>query len=380
MKIVYVVGGMLSPTGMGAILSNKINWLAEHTDYELFMILTEKAGHPWCYDINPKVKWVNFDINFDELDPMPFRKKIYHYYFKQKTYKKKFKDFLMSVKPDITISTIRREINFITNIKDGSKKIGEIHFVRDYYRNFHKPYLPLSVNAFISKAWMNSLIKQLKKLERFVVLTEEDSLNWPELSNKIVIPNFISDYHGNAAPLESKNVIAVGRYSPEKGFDLLMDTWKIVLKKHPDWKLNIFGTGDYQYFQNMAISKRISQSFTCHPPTSSIYDEYYKSSIFVLSSRHEGFGLVILEAMSVGLPVVAFACPSGPKALISNNSDGILVENGNIEKLADSICYLIENPNIRKELGANAINKAKEYPKDKIMQKWVTLFESLRNA
>ena len=132
MKIVYVVGGMLSPTGMGAILSNKINWLAEHTDYELFMILTEKAGHPWCYDINPKVKWVNFDINFDELDPMPFRKKIYHYYFKQKTYKKKFKDFLMSVKPDITISTIRREINFITNIKDGSKKIGEIHFVRDY--------------------------------------------------------------------------------------------------------------------------------------------------------------------------------------------------------------------------------------------------------
>lgn len=376
-KIVYVVGGMLSPTGMGAILSNKINWLAEHTDYELYMILTEQAGHPWCYKINPKVKWTNFDINFDELDTMPFAKKIYHYYFKQRLYKRKFKAFLMSVRPDITISTIRREINFITSIKDGSKKIGEIHFVRDYYRNFQKPYLPHFINTYISKKWMNSLIQQLQKLERFVVLTEEDSKNWPELSNITVIPNFITEYQGNTAPLESKNIIAVGRYSPEKGFDLLMDAWKIVVKKHPDWRLNIFGTGDFHYFQNLAISKGISQSFTCHPPTSSIYDEYYKSSIFVLSSRQEGFGLVILEAMSVGLPVVAFACPSGPKALISNNSDGILVENGNIEKLADSICYLIENPDKLKELGTNAIKKAKEFPKDKIMQKWVELFESL---
>jgi len=376
-KIVYVVGGMLSPTGMGAILSNKINWLAEHTNYDLYMILTEKAGQPWCYEINPKVKWVNFNINFDELDPMPFRKKIFFYYFKQRAYKKKFKAFLMTVKPDITISTIRREINFITKIKDGSKKIGEIHFVRDYYRHFQKSYLPKFVNEFISHIWMNSLISQLKQLERFIVLTEEDEQNWPELSNKAVIPNFITEYHGDTALLESKHVIAVGRYSPEKGFDLLMDAWAIVTLKHPDWKLNIYGTGDYKTFQNMAIEKGVSQSLTCHPPTSTIYNEYYRSSIFVLSSRHEGFGLVILEAMSVGLPVVAFACPSGPKALISNNSDGILVENGNTKELADKICYLIENPDIRKKMGRNAIIKSNEYPKDKIMQKWVDLFESL---
>ena len=376
-KIVYVVGGMLNPTGMGAILSNKINWLAEHTDNEIHMILTEKPDIPWCYDINPKVKWVNFNINFDELDTMPFAKKVYHYFLKQRIYKKKFKDYLFSIRPDITISTIRREINFVTSIKDGSKKIGEIHFVRDYYRNFNKPFLPKFINVFISRIWMNSLIKQLKKLERFVVLTEEDSYNWPELSNKIVIPNFINEYHGVMASLESKSVIAVGRYSPEKGFDLLMDTWAIVIQKHPDWKLNLFGTGDYEYYQNMANLKGINHSFTCHPPTSAIYEEYKNSSIFVLSSRHEGFGLVILEAMSVGLPVVAFACPSGPKALISNDSDGILVENGNINKLADGICYLIENSDIRKKMGANAILKAKEYPKDIIMKKWVDLFESL---
>ncbi len=156
-----------------------------------------------------------------------------------------------------------------------------------------------------------------------------------------------------------------------------MDTWAIVIQKHPDWKLNLFGTGDYEYYQNMANLKGINHSFTCHPPTSAIYEEYKNSSIFVLSSRHEGFGLVILEAMSVGLPVVAFACPSGPKALISNDSDGILVENGNINKLADGICYLIENSDIRKKMGTNAILKAKEYPKDIIMKKWVDLFESL---
>ena len=113
MKIVYVVGGLLAPNGMSSVLSSKINYLAEHTDYELYMILTEKAGQEWFYKINPKVRWVNFDINFDELDRMPLYRKIFFYKIKLCKYKKMFTEYLMVIRPDITVSTVRREINFI---------------------------------------------------------------------------------------------------------------------------------------------------------------------------------------------------------------------------------------------------------------------------
>ena len=115
-KIAYVVGGLYSLTGMNSILTKKINWLAEHTDYELHMILTERADLSWAFDMSPKVKWVNFDINFDELDIMPLHKKLIKYAIKQRRYKKMFYEYLMSIRPAITVSALRREINFINNI------------------------------------------------------------------------------------------------------------------------------------------------------------------------------------------------------------------------------------------------------------------------
>lgn len=376
-KIVYVVGGLYSLTGMNSILTKKINWLSEHTDYELHMILTERADLPWAFEMSSKVKWVNFDINFDELDIMPLPKKIFNYVIKQRKYKQMFSEYLMSVKPDITISALRREINFINNIHDGSKKVGEIHFIRSFYRNFHKSYLPNFLNSFISKLWMDSLIKKIRKLGRFVTLTEEDYNNWPELTNKTVIPNFVPDYRGDSANLTSNTAIAVGRYSWEKGFDLLIESWKLVAQKHPDWILNIYGVGNYQPFQELANSQGLKNIVFCHQSTRDIYKKYQESSIFILSSRHEGFGLVLLEAMSVGLPPVAFACPCGPRDIVTDKVDGILAENGNVQELADGICFYIEHPDKRKEYGRRAMLKAQQFPQDKIMQKWVDLFESL---
>ena len=206
-KIVYFVGGLLSPNGMGTILSQKINYLAEHTDYDLYMVLTEKAGTSWYYDIHPRVKWINFDINFDELDVMPIYKKVWHYRLKQCKFRRMFTDYLMDIRPDITVSICRREINFINDIKDGSKKIAEIHFARPFYRKFDKPFFPKFINEWISNRWVGSLIKHLKRLDRFIVLTQEDSENWPELDNIVVIPNFVSCDFSQKSDLTSKRVI-----------------------------------------------------------------------------------------------------------------------------------------------------------------------------
>ncbi|MCR5470691.1 MAG: glycosyltransferase family 4 protein [Prevotella sp.] len=376
-KIVYFVGGLLSPNGMGAILSQKINYLAEHTNYDLYMILTEKAGAPWFYDINPKVKWVNFDINFDELDVMPIYKKVLFYWLKQRKFRQMFTDYLMKVRPDITVSICRREINFINNIKDGSKKVAEIHFARPFYRRFEKPFFPKLINEWISNLWVGSLIKQLKRLDRFVVLTKEDSKNWPELTNLVVIPNFVFSNTSLKSDLSSKRVVAVGRYSWQKGFDMLIDAWKIVSARHPDWHLDIYGSGDNISYQKLADELCLSSSVTCHKSVDHVYEKYSESSIYVLSSRYEGFGLVLVEAMGTGLPVVSFACPCGPRDIIEDGVSGYLVEAGDVRKMAEKICYLIENRDVRESMGQAAIARAGMFSRDQVMHRWIELFESL---
>lgn len=378
MRIVYVVGGLLAPNGMSSVLSAKINYLAEHTDYELYMILTEKAGQDWYYKINPKVKWVNFDVNFDELDTMPLYKKLFFYQLKQRKYKKLFTDYLMEIRPDITVSTVRREINFINDIKDGSKKIGEIHFNRTNYREFNKRWLPGFVNRFITHQWVGSLILQLKRLDRFVVLSEEDYNNWPELTNKVVIPNSLSYFPEFQSTCENKQVIAVGRYTWQKGFDLLIQAWKFVNTKHPDWTLEIYGSGDRMEYERQADSLGLSSVVHCNPAVSNIYEKYRESSIFVLSSRYEGFGLVLAEAMSTGVPSVSFACPCGPSDIIHDGEDGILVENGNAISLAEGICRLIEDERLKKQYGRVARKNAQRFSQRTIMELWINLFESVK--
>lgn len=377
MKIVYVVGGLLAPNGMSSVLSAKINYLAEHTDYELYMILTEKAGHPWSYQINPKVKWVNFNINFDELDTMPLYRKIFFYMLKQRRYKKLFTDYLMEIRPDITVSTVRREINFINDIPDGSKKIGEIHFNKSNYRNIHIPFVPSFFNNYLSQKWMERLYKQISRLDSFVVLTHKDADNWQELNNLEVVPNFITHVPSIMSSCSNKQVIAVGRYDRIKGFDLLMKSWCKVKEQHPDWHLNIYGAGNREEYQNMGNAMGLKDVVHCNGPVSDIDIKYADASLFVMSSRNEGFGLVIVEAMASGLPVVSFDCPCGPSDIITNDEDGILVDNGNVEQLADAICWMIDHPQERIQYGRHARVNALRFSQEHVMEKWIKLFKSL---
>ena len=376
-KIVYIVGGLYQPSGMGQVLSCKVNYLAEHTDWQIYVVLTERPDLPFFYKLAPNIKCINFDINFDDLDTMPLLKKMCAYKKKQDEYKKKLTSYLMEVKSDITVSIIRREINFINDIPDGSHKIGEIHFAKPDYRKVNKSYLPATVNRWITNKWQGLLIKQLARLDKFVVLTEEDKRIWDKLSNKIVIPNPLTRYPDVHSSQNKKTVISVGRYDPVKGFDMLIDAWAIVAPKCPDWNLRIIGPGNKTPYQEQVRRLGLMQSVSCSGTSDRIYDEMAESSFFVLSSRSEGFGLVLIEAMSVGIPCVAFSCSAGPRDIISDHQDGILVEKNNVPKLAEAICFLIEHDKERREYAAQAKINSERYRVENIMQMWIGLFKDV---
>ena len=376
-KIVYCTPALYMAGGVERVLTLKANYFANHFGYDITIILTEGKDKPFFYPLSDKIKVINLDINFEELWTCSFLKKVFVYLKKQHNYKKQLTSELMRIRPDITISLLRREINFITNIRDGSKKIGELHVNRANYRNFEKNETNY-IKELFARFWMNSLVGHLRNLDQFVVLTEEDKAQWQELSNVEVIPDPLSFHTDIVSPLTSKRVIAVGRYVYQKGFDLLLKAWSIVEKRCQDWELVIYGQGEREVYEQLIDKLRINRN-RCHlyGQTSDIKQEYLNSSVFAFSSRFEGFGMVLVEAMSCGLPVVSFDCPCGPKDIVSNLVDGLLVPNGNIRQFADSLLVLLNNQEKLSLLSKNAQEKSKNYSLDVLALRWKGLFDTL---
>ena len=374
-RIVYCTPALYFAGGMERVLTMKANYFAEHFGYDVTIILTDGKEKPIFYPLSDKVKVINLDIGFEELWTCSFLKKIFFYLKKQHLYKKLLNRELMRIRPDITVSMLRREINFINDIQDGSKKIGEIHINRANFRNFEGNN---ALKNLFSKFWMNSLLSKLQRLDRFVVLTEKDKEAWVELKNVCVIPNPLSFTSTRRSTLSEKRIIAVGRYCHEKGYDLLLKAWVIVQNRTTDWRLEIFGEGDRTQYEEMVDTLNLDRHrCILNGRSSKIQDEFLNSSLSVCSSKFEGFGLVITEAMACGLPVVSFDCPWGPRAIISDGEDGILVENGNVDKLAETIVLMIQNPERRKAMADKAIENVQRFRIDQIAGLWKSLFESL---
>lgn len=377
MKLVYILGGNYDANGMSSIITKKINWYAENTDWEITAVLTESPnGRDFYYPLNLKVKTINFDLNYDELDTIPKFKKVFHYRKKQKLYKKALSDFLISYCPDIVISAMRREINFLTEINDGSKKVGELHFCKKTYRIFNYPHIPHFICSIVTKYWQNQLVKKIKKLDAFVVLTEEDKQDWGDLKNISVIPNFIGRIPEESSECNNKNVIAVGRYTWQKGFDLLLTAWKQIESQIEDWQLCIYGPGERNEYENLSNNLGLKR-LKLYGTASDINDKFLSSSVFAFSSRYEGFGLVLIEAMSCGLPSVSFSCPCGPRDIITPNVDGFLIDNYDVRMLADKLLELMRNDQLRKKMGEKARENMSRFLEKKIMHTWVKLLKSL---
>jgi glycosyltransferase involved in cell wall biosynthesis len=377
LKLVYITPALYMAGGVERVLTLKANYLAEHFGFDITIILTEGKGKPLFYPLSKTIKVVNLDVNFEELWDCSFIKKCFVYLKKQREYKRKLTAELMRIRPDVTDSLLRREINFITCIRDGSKKIGELHVNRFNYRNFEANDTNWLKDLF-AKFWMRNLVSALKKLDRFVVLTEEDKQSWTELDNVVSIYNPVSFTNMMVTPLVNKRVIAVGRYAYQKGYDLLLQAWKQVESQCPDWELVVFGDGDRTEYERQMCNLGID-STRCHlnGPTNQIQIEYTNSSVFVVSSRFEGLSMALLEAVASGLPIVSFACPCGPLDIITDGVDGLLVEKENVKDLADSLVKVMSSSELRQKMSAAIQKKAETFRIENIAAQWKQLFESL---
>ena len=376
-RICYCAPALYSAGGVERVVSFKASYFAEVYHHDVTIIVTEGKGRECFFPLSDKVKVVNLDLGFEELWKASFIKKVFLYLTKQLKYRRLLKSELMRIRPNITISVLRREINFINSIPDGSHKIGELHVNRSNYRNFTSRDSNM-VKQFFARFWMNDLLSHLKQLDRMVVLTEDAKRDWSELSNVQLIPDPIPFKVDHVSTLSSKRVVNIGRYTYEKGNDLLLRSWAKVEKQCYDWTLDIYGQGNQTPYRELMQELGIDES-RCHLHGSitDVKNIYQGSSIFTLPSRFEGFGLVIIEAMACGVPVVTFDCENGPRNIISNNQEGILVKPFDVDEYAKSLLRLIQDDQLRSQMGKRAYESSQRYSIESIAMQWEHLFDEV---
>ena len=378
MRIVYCIDNPYRIGGIERVTIVKANALANIEGNEIWIVTPHKKEKQ-VFPIDEKVIVVSLDINYYNHDwEMNRFQQLHNIWKKKKEHKRKLKEVLNTVNPDIVISTGGLEKSILPSLSRicSSIYIYEIHFVSNH-RLFEATTLyTIFINAI---SFLGDRYYYIHRYDRIVVLTHEDKERfWKTNDNVVVIPNPVTLSHAQRSKLTTKTVIAAGRLERQKNFSSLLRSWRIVHQKHADWTLEIWGDGEEMNRLRQQIEGlNLRETVFLKGTTDYVMGKMANASVFVLSSIYEGFGLVLTEAMSCGLPVVSYACPCGPKDIITEGKDGYLVPTGDEERLAERICFLIEHEDIRREMGMAAAEKSKQYAIEPIIRQWMTLFSEL---
>lgn len=368
MKIVYCTDQVYLHGGIEKVLAQKINYFI-NKKYEVHLITSEQKERPFCYEMNKEVKHHNLNIDYirtksyfslDNLRQVPKHFKI-------------LKETLSKIKPDvIVICNYTFDFYFIPFLAKKAKTIREYHASR-FYSSM------ALVNASLFKKMINKVNNFFEKKYSHVVLLNNDERQYYKSKNLIVIPNAILFDKKAEVKLEKREqiIIAAGRIAPVKQFDHLIDIWEQLYKKHPKWSVHIYGEGNIDLVNelNYAIEKRGIKNIVLKGVTNHLGDKMKKASLFAMTSLTECFPMVLLEALSSGLPIISYNSPHGPKNIVLNKEDGVIVKHNNKEAFAKQLNELIINEKKREEYSENAYNNVLKFHEDVVMDKWIALFK-----
>ena len=366
MKIVYCIPGLNNAGGTESVVLRKANYLAEHTEHRIAILVCGKEGRTSFFPVSPKIRIFDLDL---------------HSYngFHALTARKRMRRFLASYRPDICLSTGGKELFILSGMKDGSRKICEFHFARN---RMQLKYAGVFLGKIRSAFYRRRFEKAIAAMDAFVVLTREDQAVWQEkFPGTLQIYNPVPDAADGKAPLESRRCLAIGRLEDQKNYPDMIRAWALVDRKHPDWGLDIVGSGRKAgQIRQMIREAGLEDKVRLIGTTRDIPGVLRTHSCLLMTSRYEGFPMVLLEAAAHGVPAVSYRCQCGPAEIIRDGESGFLVRPGDVDGFAERICRLIEDDGLRRRMGAASAEQSERFRIDRIMAEWERLFQSLADV
>lgn len=369
MKILYCTNQLSTHGGIERMLSQKINFLLQQNEDEVFLATFEQLGMPDVYPLDNRVARFDLAIHYCKNKSYFHQKnlfKILKHYFKLRSLIKK-------IQPDIIVSvSYTPEQFFLPFIQKQIPKIKELH----------SSGIVVGISGKKEKKSIKENLTSIFKRFDALVVLNKDEVPYFEGCNTVVIPNF-TDFKSDLSTkcVKEKTIIAAGRIAPVKQFQELVHIWKMIHNNCTDWKFKLFGDGEpklVEELQELIQSFNLESSFLLMPATTNLQEELEKASIYAMTSETECFPMVLLEAQISGLAIVSYNCPFGPRNIVNNGYDGYLVSQDNREDFAKCLSELMFNESKRNYLGGNARQNVICFSKENVMAQWNNLFTQLK--
>lgn len=376
MNIVYCIDAVYNLSGTDIITIAKANAFASIPGNRVWVIT---AGNPRSLMYRLKnVSMTDLGVRYYEHDSEGLFRAIIDLQKTRKLHKQKLTEFLENVMPDIVISSGVLTKIFLPTLKISSNPvfIRELHADRHYNRDSSKGLIRKLISLL--GEWYDFHWK-IHAYDKVVVLTEREKIGtWKNWDKLVVIPNPITHWTGLLSDGKNKVAVTAGRLAPMKNFSGLINIWSKVVKRHPDWVLQIWGIGDMQRnLEDQIEQMGMSEYIHMMGYTTEMGEVLSQGSLMVLTSLSESFSLVTLEAMSVGVPTVVYKCPGGIRYLVQDGVTGFLVPINDEETFVERVCQLIENEDQRRAMGMAGLRESEKYKMDIIIQRWMALFQEL---